>query len=117
MVTEMEADLNRAKVEADAQIKIAKIKADAEVAIAKQARKKAFWSDIYMNGVIAGVLFALVILGIVGGVIGKAMQENGLKAQQIERCEASGGVWTPKVQRIYPGSGNERDEWYEVCAK
>jgi hypothetical protein len=113
-MTEMEADLQRAKIEADAKIKIAEIEAESRLAVAKKTKKP---RDIYWSGVIAGLLFVLVILSGIGGAVYQHVNHANHIAQQIEQCQASGGIWTPKIQRVDPGSGNERDEWYEICVK
>lgn len=116
-MTEMEADLQKAEIEANTKIKVAKIEADAKVAVAKHERKRAFWGQIYLNGVIAGILGLVLVLGGVGAIVYQHVNNAKYHNQQVEQCVSSGGTWTPKIQRVYPGSGNERDEWYEVCVK
>lgn len=117
-MNEMEANLQQTKMEQDAKVKIAEIEAKNRLDLAKKNKPR---RDIYWNGVIAGILIVLTILGVVGGIVFHSVNDDNNKAAQIARCEEGGGVWTPRIQRIYdPGartSGDQHDEWYYICVK
>jgi hypothetical protein len=113
----MEADLERVKIESETKIKIAEIEAKNRLDIAKKNRRG---PDIYWNGVVAGILIVITILGITGAFAYNAVNDSNKKAEQIARCEQAGGTWTPRIQRVYDSArrgGDAFDEWYEICVK
>jgi hypothetical protein len=117
-MNEMEVSLKQTQIESVTKIRIAEIEAKNRLDIAKKTRER---RDIYWNGVLGGIIGLLMGSSIVFGFTYAHVTDSNNKAAQIARCEESGGVWTPRVQRVYdPGqsrAGDSHDEWYNICVK
>jgi hypothetical protein len=116
----MENDLKRAQIEADAKVRVAEIEAKAKVDAAKQQRKSGRFQSVNVYQVLAGLAVFVFFGGGLGGLIYQHVNHTNKYAEQIQRCEDNGGVWTPRIQRVHHADrseGYDMDEWYEICVK
>lgn len=119
-MTEMEADLRRAQIEADAQVKVAEINAHAVIEKAKQERKSETAIQKEAILVCVGVLLALLMA--IGIPVFQHINHQNNHAKIIAECQEAGGVWTKQFKdnvREYRGDPDDvyTESWEQCVAK
>lgn len=120
-MNEMQADVERARIEADLEKARIELKRQASVTEgakwqAESEKERAKRAKLFdRDNLLFTIGLIIVMLLVVGGWAGQHVYHIYNYNKTVAQCQESGGTWTTKFQDIIDTRGDKQTESFEVC--